>query len=187
MEEELSLIMEMLKEAMDASVIHLENELSKIRAGKASPSLLDSITVDYYNSMIPLHQIANINTLDAKTIVVQPWEKNMLSVIEKAIMAANIGLTPQNNGERIIINVPSLTEERRKILVKKVKNEGELTKVSVRNARKDANASIKNLVKGGVSEDLGKKAEDNVQEMINDYYKKIEKLIEAKEIDIMTV
>lgn len=187
MNEDLSMVIDMAAEAMDAAIGHLQGELAKIRAGKATPGMLDSVTVDYYGAMTPLSQIANVNTLDAKTIVVQPWEKNMLESIEKAIMAANIGLNPQNNGDTIIISIPPLTEERRITLVKQVKNEGEQAKVSVRNARKDANSTIKNLVKEGLSEDEGKRGEDKVQELVNDYYKKADALVEAKEKDIMTV
>ena len=187
MNEEIELIMEETQEKMEASVNHLELELSKLRAGKATPALLDGISVDYYGVNTPLAQVSNVNTPDPKSIVVQPWEKNMLEPIEKAILAANIGLTPMNNGEIIRINVPPLTEERRMQLVKMVKTEGENAKISVRNARKWANDELKRLLKEGLSEDLEKDAENDVQEHTNDYTKKIDEIVDAKEKDIMTV
>lgn len=187
MNEEIEIIMEETREKMGDALLHLETELLKIRAGKATPSLLDGITVDYYGVTTALSQVSNINTPDAKSIVVQPWEKNMLDPIEKAIMAANIGLTPMNNGEIIRINVPALTEERRIQLVKMVRNEGENAKISIRNSRKWANDELKKLLKEGLSEDLEKDSEAKVQEFTNDYSKKIDAVIELKEKDIMTV
>ncbi|MBS0009822.1 MAG: ribosome recycling factor [Bacteroidales bacterium] len=187
MNEEIEIIMEETTDRMNGAIGHLETELSKLRAGKATPALLDGIKVDYYGVNTPLNQVSNINTPDPKTIVVQPWEKMMLAQVEKAILAANIGLTPVNNGELIRINVPPLTEERRSQLVKMVKNEGESAKISVRNSRKWANDELKKLLKEGLSEDDEKIAEDNVQELTNDYVKKIDEIIEAKEKDIMTV
>ncbi len=187
MNEEIEIIMEETQEKMSDALSHLETELSKLRAGKATPALLDGITVDYYGVKTPLAQVSNINTPDAKSIIVQPWEKNMLGPIEKAIMAANIGLTPMNNGEIIRINVPPLTEERRIQLVKMVKNEGENAKISIRNSRKWANDELKRLLKEGLSEDLEKDAEEKVQEYTNEYSKKIDEVIETKETDIMTV
>ncbi|MDT8401626.1 MAG: ribosome recycling factor [Bacteroidales bacterium] len=187
MNEEIEIIMEETTDRMNGAIKHLETELSKLRAGKATPALLDGIKVDYYGVNTPLNQVSNINTPDAKSIIVQPWEKTILGHIEKAIMAANIGLTPINNGELIRINVPPLTEERRTQLVKMVKNEGELAKISVRNSRKWANDELKKLLKEGLAEDAEKIAEDNVQDLTNDYVKKVDEIVEAKETDIMTV
>lgn len=179
--------LEEAKELMNKAVDHVENELTKIRAGKASPQMLDGIHVDYYGSQTPLAQIANINTPDARTIVVQPWEKNMIPVIEKAISDANLGINPQNDGIVIRLSIPALTEERRKDLVKKVKAEGEAGKVAVRNIRKDTNERIKKLQKEGVSEDEVKVGEAEVQKLTDSYILKIDKHIEVKEKDIMTV
>lgn len=187
MNEDIEIIMEETTDRMKSAISHLETELSKLRAGKATPALLDGIKVDYYGVNTPLNQVSNINTPDAKSIIVQPWEKTMLGPIEKAIMAANIGLTPINNGEIIRINVPPLTEERRSQLVKMVKNEGESARISIRNARKWANDELKKLLKEGLAEDEEKIAEDNVQELTDDYVKKVDEIVEAKETDIMTV
>lgn len=187
MNEEIEIIMEETTERMEGTINHLEAELSKLRAGKATPTLLDGITVDYYGVNTPLNQVSNINTPDAKSVIVQPWEKTMLGPIEKAILAANIGLTPINNGEIIRINVPPLTEERRTQLVKMVKNEGESAKISIRNSRKWANDELKKLLKEGLPEDDEKTAEDNVQELTNKYIEKVDEVVEAKETDIMTV
>ncbi len=187
MEEEIQLYLDDAKEKMQNALSHLEDELLKVRAGKASPSLLDGITVDYYGTMTPLSQVSNINTPDAKTISVQPWEKGMIEPIEKAILASNIGLTPINNGELIRINIPPLTEERRKELVKQIKNFGENTKVSVRSARRDANEAFKKMQKEGLSEDLEKDAEAKVQDMTNEFIGKVDKVLEVKEKDIMTI
>lgn len=178
----------MAKEAMDGSISHLENELIKIRAGKANPAMLDGIYFDYYGAQTPLNQASNINTLDGKTISVQPWEKNMLEEMEKAIQASNIGINPQNNGEMLILSVPPLTEERRLDLVKQIKSEGENAKVSIRNARKEANDTIKDLQNNsGLSEDMAHDAVAEIQEMTNNYTKKADDLVDAKEKDIMTV
>jgi ribosome recycling factor len=187
MNEEIEIILEETEERMTNAISHLESELAKLRAGKATPMLLDGITVDYYGVNTPLGQVSNINTPDPKTIVVQPWEKNMLGPIEKAILASNIGLTPMNNGELIRINVPALTEERRLQLVKKVKNEGENARISIRNSRKWANDELKRLLKEGLAEDLEKDAADKVQEYTNDYVKKVDSVIEIKEKDLLTV
>lgn len=187
MNQEIEIIMEETQERMGEALSHLETELSKIRAGKATPALLDGITVDYYGVTTALSQVSNINTPDAKSIIVQPWEKNMLNPIEKAILAANIGLTPMNNGEIIRINVPPLTEERRIQLVKMVKIEGENAKISIRNSRKWANDELRRLLKEGLSEDLEKDSEAKVQEYTDDYTIKIDAVIEEKEKDIMTV
>jgi len=184
MNEEVEFIIEATKEHMDNAVAHLKKELANIRAGKASPSMLRSIMVDYYGSQTPLSRVANVNTPDARTITVQPWEKNMLQEIEKAIMIANIGFNPMNNGESIIINVPALTEERRKELAKQAKSEAEDDKISVRNARRDANHDVKQL---DISEDLKRNTEDTIQELTDKYIKIIDELFQAKEIEIMTV
>ena len=146
MQKDVSLVLEQCKSRMEAAINHLEKELIHIRAGKASPAMLDSVQVEYYGSLTPLNQISNISTPDPKTIAIQPWEKSMIPVIEKAIMAANLGFNPENNGELIRINVPALTEERRKQLVKQVNKEGEVAKVSIRNARKDSNDQLKKLL-----------------------------------------
>lgn len=187
MSEELGLIIDLTKDTMAEALGHLETGLTKIRAGKASPSLLEAVKVEYYGSMVPLHQVANINTMDARTLSVQPWEKGMIEPISKGIINSNLGLAPQNNGEQVILSIPPLTEERRKNLVKTAKGEGEQAKVSVRNARKEANDAIKKLQKDGVSEDLCKKLEDDIQKVTDDFIKKIDLLVDKKEQDIMTV
>jgi len=187
MQEEIDFILDTAKESMDKSIKHLENALSKIRAGKASPAMLDGVMVDYYGSQTPLNQVSNVNTPDARTISIQPWEKAMLEPIERAIINANLGLNPQNNGELVMINVPPLTEERRKDLVKKVKAESEDAKVGIRNARKEANDEIKKLEKDGLSEDLSKDAEEEVQKLTNQYSDKVDSEVDRKEKDIMTV
>jgi len=175
------------KAAMDRAIEHADNELNKIRAGKASPSMLDDIYVDYYGTSTPLNQVGTVNTPDARTIVVQPWEKSLLSVIEKAIMEANLGVNPQNDGVIIRINVPPLTEERRRDLVKKAKGEAENGKIAIRNVRKDANEKIRKLKAEGVSEDEMKTGEGEIQKLTDAYIVKVDQLSEAKEKDIMTV
>jgi ribosome recycling factor len=187
MNEELDLIIEETRERMDKALSHLEHELARLRAGRSSPALLDGITVDYYGVNSPLSQVSNINTPDPKTIMIQPWEKNMLGPIEKAILAANIGLIPVNNGELIRISIPPLTEERRHQLVKQVRNEGEVAKISLRTSRKWANDELKNLLKDGMPEDLEKNAVEEVQAMTHDFTVKIDKVMAAKEKDVMTV
>lgn len=187
MNEDVELITEETRDRMQKSLDHLEHELARLRAGRATPVLLDGITVDYYGVNSPLSQVSNINTPDAKTILLQPWEKGMLGTIEKAIMAANIGLTPVNNGEVIRINIPPLTEERRHQLVKQVRNEGETARISVRNARKWANDELKQLLKDGLPEDLEKYAAEVVQDMTNEFNGKIDKVMALKEKDVMTV
>lgn len=187
MNEDVELIIEETRDRMQKAVEHLEHELARLRAGRATPVLLDGITVDYYGVNSPLSQVSNINTPDPKTILIQPWEKTILGTIEKAIMAANIGLTPVNNGEVIRINIPPLTEERRHQLVKQVRNEGETAKISVRNARKWANDELKQLLKDGLPEDLEKDAVENVQLMTHDFNAKADKVMALKEKDVMTV
>jgi ribosome recycling factor len=187
MNEDVELIIEETRDRMQKALEHLEHELARLRAGRANPALLDGITVDYYGVNSPLSQVSNINTPDPKTILIQPWEKGMLGIIEKAIMAANIGLTPVNNGEVIRINIPPLTEERRHQLVKQVRNEGETAKISVRNARKWANDELKQLLKDGLPEDIEKNSVEEVQEMTHDYNAKVDKVMTLKEKDVMTV
>jgi ribosome recycling factor len=175
------------KAAMDRAIEHADGELNKIRAGKASPSMLDDVYVDYYGTATPLSQVGSVNTPDARTIVVQPWEKSLLSAIEKAIMEANLGVNPQNDGVIIRINVPPLTEERRRDLVKKAKGEAENGKIAIRNVRKDANEKIRKLKADGVSEDEMKTGEAEIQKLTDAYILKVDQLSEAKEKDIMTV
>jgi ribosome recycling factor len=187
MSEEVQLYIDDAKEKMQKAVSHLENELIKVRAGKASPAMLQGIMVDYYGSKTPLSQVSNINTTDARTIVVQPWEKAMIEPIEKAIFAANIGLTPINNGEMVRLNVPPLTEERRHNLVKGIKHEGETAKVSIRNARREAIEEIKKLQKDGIPEDEIKKAEEEMQKTTDTFSKKVDDILHHKEVEIMAV
>ncbi|RKF04229.1 ribosome recycling factor [Tenacibaculum lutimaris] len=184
MTEEIDFILDSAKEAMNGAIEHLVKELRSIRAGKASPAMLANVQVDYYGSATPLGQVANVNTPDARTISIQPWEKNMLQEIEKAIMLANLGFNPMNNGENIIINVPPLTEERRKDLAKQAKAEAEHAKVGVRNARKDANNDIKKL---DVSDDMKKNAEADIQNLTDNFIKEIDEKFVVKEKEIMTV
>ena len=185
--EELSMIYDEFKESNQKSLNHLENELLKIRAGKASPAMLNSVMVEYYGSMTPLQQVANVNTIDARTIVVQPWEKPLINDIAKGIINANLGLNPQSNGEQLIIAVPPLTEERRRDLVKRAKTEAENAKIGIRNNRKDALDMIRDLKSEGLSEDMSKDAEEEVQKITNSYIKKVDELLELKEKDIMTI
>ncbi|MCG6187432.1 ribosome recycling factor [Maribellus maritimus] len=187
MHEEVELILEDCKEKMGAAIEHLEKELLHIRAGKASPAMLDGVVVEYYGSMAPLNQVSNISTPDARTVAIQPWEKGLIPVIEKAILAANLGFNPDNNGEIIRINIPALTEERRKSLVKQVHQEGENAKVSIRTARKDANEMLKKLLKDGLSEDMEKDAEADVQKLTDNFGKEVDDLVDTKEKDIMTI
>lgn len=183
--EEIEIYLDTAKEMMENAIKHTNEEFVKIRAGKAMPNMLDGVEVEYYGSMTPLNQVAGVTTPDARTLSVKPWEKNMLQEIERAIINSNLGFNPQNDGEQIRINIPPLTEERRLQLMKQVKAEAEKGKVSVRNARKDTNDSLKKL--DGVSEDLVKDAEDEVQKLTDSFVKKIDSLVEAKEKDIMTV
>ena len=187
MNEEVQMALDEAKDGMENSISHLNKELVKIRAGRATPSMLDSVMIDYYGSPTALSQVANVNTLDARTLTIQPWEKSMLDEISKGIVNANLGLAPQNNGEMIIISVPMLTEERRKELVKKAKAEGEDAKIGIRQKRKDANDFVKGLKGEGMSEDQIKNAEDNIQKLTDDYIKKVDQVVEAKEADIMKV
>ena len=185
MNEEIKFILDASKEGMDAAILHLEKEFIKIRAGKASPAMLSSVMVEYYGSQTPLSQVANINTPDGRTLSIQPWEKSMLQEIEKAIMNANLGFNPMNNGDFVIINVPPLTEERRIQLAKQAKAESEHAKVGVRNARQEANKEIRDL--DDASEDQKKNAEMDVQEITDKFTKRIDDFLAAKEAEIMKV
>lgn len=185
--EDLQMIYDEFKSANEKSLERLDLELNKIRAGKASPSMVSSVMVDYYGSMTPLSQVANVNTLDARTITIQPWEKPMLDNISTGIINANLGFAPQNNGEILIINVPALTEERRRDLVKKAKAECENIKVAIRNHRKDSLDMVKDLKNDGLSEDMAKDAETQVQSITDAYSKIIDERFEVKEKDIMTI
>jgi len=187
MNEEVQMVYEMTKERMEKSIEHLDNELMRIRAGKANVHILDGVLVDYYGTPTPLNQVSNISTPDAKTIMIQPWEKSMINTIEKALMVSNVGITPSNNGEVIRLIVPQLTEERRRDLVKQVKNEGENARVSVRNARREAKDEYKNMQKDGLSEDETKSAEDDIQKLTDEFTEKVEKIVDSKEEDIMTI
>ena len=186
MEDEVQILLESTEEKMDKAIEHLDRELGKIRAGKANPRMLDGVVVEYYGTMTPLQQVANVNTPDARTIAIQPWEKSMIGPIEKAIMNANLGLNPDNNGDIIRINVPPLTEERRQSLVKQVRKEGEDARISVRNARRETNDELKKLKKDGLAEDLEKDAEDRVQKLTDKYISKADKFLEDKEHEIMS-
>tara|TARA_R110002072_G_scaffold220284_2_gene377750 strand:- start:25 stop:579 length:555 start_codon:yes stop_codon:yes gene_type:complete len=183
--EEIDMIIDMSKEQMGKAIERLEKNLLKIRAGRANPSMLDSVRVDYYGSSTPLSQVSNINTPDARTLSVQPWEKGLIAEIEKSIINSGLGLNPQNNGEVVIINIPPLTEERRKNLVKDARAEGEESKISIRSARKEANDEIKAL--DGISEDIIKDAEGKVQTMTDTYSKKVDSIIDKKEVEILQV
>jgi len=187
MQEEIDMAMEILNESMDTKLEHLNKELSKIRTGKASPSMLGGIMVDYYGSSTPMNQVANVIASDSRTLAIQPWEKSMLAPIEKAIFEANLGLTPMNDGEMVRITVPPLTEERRKELVKMAKASGEDAKVGMRSSRQKAMDVVKGAVKNGYPEDAGKKAETDIQNVINTSTKRVDDIVQSKESDIMTV
>lgn len=187
MTEELNMVYGEFRSSNDKTISHYETELTKIRAGKATPAMLQSVMVDYYGSPTPLQQVANVGTMDAKTITVQPWEKSLLDEIMKGIINANLGFAPQSNGESILISVPPLTEERRRELAKKAKAEAENAKVSVRSHRKDALDMIKSLKDEGLSEDMTKDAENEIQNITNKYSARIDEILAAKEKDIMTI
>ncbi len=187
MQEDIQFILDTAEESMSGSISHLENELTGIRAGKASSKMIISVMVDYYGTDTPISQVANISTPDARTIAIQPWEKNMIGPIERAIINSNLGFNPDNNGEVIRINIPALTEERRRDLTKQVHAEGENAKISVRNARRDAIDELKKMQKNGLSEDLEKDGESEAQKLTDKYYKLIEEQISDKEKDIMTI
>ncbi len=185
--EEIDLILDETKSLMDKSVKHFASELSRIRAGKAMPNMLDSLQVEYYGNMTPINQVASINTPDARTLVVKPWEKSVIPEIEKAIINSDLGLNPQNDGELVRINIPPLTEERRQNIVKQVKAEAENARVSVRNVRKEMNDALKKLLKEGIAEDAVKGGEDQVQKITDSHISKIESMAADKEKEIMTV
>ena len=185
--EELEMIMEDTESQMLKAIAHLELELTRIRAGKANPGLVDGITVDYYGSLTPVNQVANINVLDARTLSIQPWEKAMLQPLEKAILQANIGITPQSDGVQIRLFLPPLTEERRKELFKKASAEGEHSKVAIRNLRRDAIEYIKKLQKDGLSEDIVKDSEKEIQDMTDKFIALVDKHLAAKEKDMMAI
>ncbi len=187
MTEEVNFNLDVAKEAMDDVITRLEVTLSKIRAGKANPQILSSVKLDYYGVLTPLSQAANIASTDAQTLSIQPFDKNLISDIEQAIVEANLGFNPSNNGEKVIVNVPPLTEERRKDLVKQVKSEIENAKVSIRNHRQKANDEMRKLSKSGLSEDMVRDAENSVQDLTNSYTSKIDSIYNQKEQDIMTV
>jgi len=187
MTEDIASIIALADDHMAKAIGHLETELVKIRAGKANPQMLDSIVVDYYGSPMPINQVANISVMDARTLSIQPWEKNMLQPIERAIIAANIGINPQNDGVLIRLFLPPLTEERRKELVKKCQAEGEHSKVAIRNIRRDGIESIKKLQKNGLSEDAAKDAEASVQQVTDKFIAAVEKHLASKEKEIMAV
>jgi len=185
--EDVEFYIEEAKDHMEKSLHHVSHALAKIRAGRAMPNMLDGIMVEYYGNPTPINQVASINTPDAKTLVIKPWENKIISDIEKAIINSDLGLNPQNDGELIRLNIPPLTEERRIELVKQIKHEAEQGRVSVRNIRKDANDNLKKLLKEHVSEDDVRKAEQRVQEITDEYINKIEDLVGKKENEVMTV
>jgi ribosome recycling factor len=187
MHEEIEFTLEEAREGMHNAVIHLEKELQKVRAGKASPQMLEGVRIDYYGTLTPIDQTANISTPDARQIIVQPWDKSVLGLIEKAILAANLGFNPKNEGEILRIVVPSLTEDRRKDLVKKAKSETENAKISIRNIRRIANETAKKLKKDGIPEDEVDKLEEDIQKITDEHIIKIDKILEGKEKDILTV
>lgn len=184
MEDEIEFVIDSAKEGMEQALAHLKKQLLNIRAGKANPSMLGGVVVEYYGSQTPLNQVANVNTPDARTLSVQPFEKNLIPEIEKGIMQANLGFNPMNNGESVIINVPPLTEERRKQLTKQAKSEAEDAKIGVRNDRKVANNELKKL---DLPEDVQRDAENEIQELTDDHIKKIEEILAVKEKEIMTI
>lgn len=185
--EDLQMIYDEFKTSNQKSLTHLDSELLKVRAGKATPAMLNGVMVDYYGSPTPIQQVANVGTADARTITIQPWERTMLNEIAKGIINSNLGFAPQNNGEMLIISVPPLTEERRKELVKKAKAEAEHAKVAVRNNRKDALDMVKDLKTDGLSEDMAKDAETEIQNITNSFIKKVDEVVDQKEKEIMTI
>lgn len=187
MSEELQMTVEHTEESMSKAISHLEAELVKIRAGRATPQMFDGLVVDYYGSPTPINQVGNISVADARTLTIQPWEKNMLQPIERSIIAANLGVTPQNDGSIIRIFLPPLTEERRKEIVKRVNGEGEHSKVAIRNIRREAIEQIKKLQKQGLSEDLASDAEKEIQTMTDGYISKVDRHLSLKEKEIMSV
>lgn len=187
MSEDVDIVLADTAETMQKSLDHLESELQKIRAGKASPDMLSGILVEYYGMTTPLNQVASVKVADARSLLITPYEKKSIADIERAIFQANLGVTPQNDGENIRINLPPLTEERRRDLVKMAKVQGEHAKVAIRNIRKEANEMLRSLVRDGLSEDEGKEAEEMVQQYTNANIMKVDKHLEAKEKEIMTI
>lgn len=186
-ENKVKAVLDAASDKMEKAIEHLDNDIGKIRAGKANPKMLEDLKIDYYGTLTPLPQAANINTPDPRTITIQPWDKKMIPIIEKAILAANLGMNPDNNGEIVRINVPPLTEERRKDLVKQVKKIGEDIRIAIRNIRRDAIEDLKKLKKDGLPEDMEKDAEADTQKLTDKSIKKIDELLEKKEKDILTV
>jgi ribosome recycling factor len=187
MTEEGKMVLDVAKEDMEKAITHLKKEVIKLRTGKASPSMLSGIMVDYYGSKTPLEQVGNISTPEPRQLLIQPWEKAMIQPIIKEIQAANLGFNPQDDGDVIRIIVPDLTEERRKSIVKQAKHEGEEAKISIRNARKDANNSARDLKKEGLSEDEEKRLQEEVQKLTDDFIKRVEEIVEQKEADILSI
>jgi len=187
MSEDLELILDYTESSMQKAISHLESELTKIRAGKASPAMLEGLTVEYYGAPTPINQVANVTILDARTLSIQPWERNMLAAIERSIMGGNIGVTPQNDGVQIRLFLPPLTEERRRELVKRASGEAEQSKVAIRNIRREGIEEIKKLQKDGLSEDVAKDAEKNVQDLTDRFILLVDKHLAAKEKDMMAV
>jgi len=187
MTEEANELLEFAEMSMESAIEHLQKELVSVRAGRASVAMLRNVFVDYYGTKTPLQQVSNVSVVDARSLTIQPWEKSMLQEIEKALFAANLGITPQNNGELIRLNIPPLTEERRRKLAKQIKSIGEDAKVSIRQSRKNANVDVKKMVKEGTSEDIGKNIEEQIQSLTNKYGKKTDALIAAKEKELMSI
>jgi ribosome recycling factor len=187
MNEEARMVLDEAEESMEKAINHLEREFQKLRAGKASPQMLEGVKIDYYGVMTPIEQTANINTPDPRQIIVQPWDKSIIGELEKAILQANLGFNPKNEGEVLRIIVPPLTEERRKDMVKKAKIEAENARISIRNIRRSANEMAKELEKEGLPEDESKKLQDDIQKLTDKFVEKVDKFLEAKEKDIMTV
>jgi ribosome recycling factor len=187
MNEDARMVLDEAEESMEKSLSHLDKEFQKLRAGKASPQMLEGVKIDYYGAITPIEQTANITTPDPRQIIIQPWDKSIITEIEKAILNANLGFNPKNEGEVLRIIVPPLTEERRKEMVKKAKSEAENARISVRNARRSANDLSKDLEKDGLPEDESKKLQDEIQKLTDKFIEKVDKLLEAKEKDIMTV
>jgi ribosome recycling factor len=187
MNEELQFIFDSAKEHMERTIMHYEKALAKIRAGRANTSMLDEVRVEYYGNHVPLSQVSNLSTPDARTITIQPWERNMISVIEKDILNAGLGLNPSNNGDIVIINIPALTEDRRRDLVKMARAEAEDSRVGIRAARKEANDELKRLDQSHISEDIIKDHEAEIQELTNEFIKRIDVYLDKKEAEIMTV
>ncbi|MEL7532533.1 MAG: ribosome recycling factor [Bacteroidota bacterium] len=187
MEDSVQSVIDEAEIGMEGSIEHLVSELQKIRAGKASPSMLEGVKVDYYGSIVPVSQVANVSAADARMLTVTPWEKNMIPIIEKAIRDANLGLNPGSDGDMVRVPIPALTEERRKDLVKQAKSVGENTRISIRSTRQNANNSLKKLKDGGTSEDMVKDGENSVQDLTNKFNSKVEEILKIKEKEIMTV